>query len=351
MKQYIQHIIPATYTIRDALATINTLEDGAELTLFVVNADNVVVGSITDGDIRRGLLQGHTLDATVSNIMYRHFRYIHQSQADAYEQITYYKKIGIKLTPILNDQKQLIKLVNLFQKKSILPIDAVLMAGGRGERLRPLTDNLPKPLLKVGEKPIIEYNVDRLIEYGVDNFYLSVKYLAHLLEDYFGNGAAKDVAIQYIHEDNPLGTIGAVSLIKNFQHTTVLVMNSDLLTNIDFEDFYRNFLQEDAAMAVATIPYQVNIPYGILETEQSRVTALKEKPTYTYYANAGIYLLRRDIVELIPHNQFFNATDLIELLIQQGYKVAHYPILGYWLDIGKPDDFRKAQEDIKHIKL
>ncbi len=350
MKDSKQHIILDTQTIREALLLLNEIEDKAELTLFVINEERYVLGSITDGDIRRGLLAGFALDMPISAIMFRDFRFLEKSDIDL-QKIELYKSLGIKLIPILNKQKQLVKLVSLSQKKTILPVDAVLMAGGRGERLRPMTDNLPKPLLKVGEKPIIEYNIDRLIEYGIDNIYLSVKYLAHLLEAYFGNGEAKEISIQYIHEQNPLGTIGAVSLAEGFHHATVLVMNSDLLTNIDFEDLYKSYIAENADIAVATIPYQVNIPYGILETEDSKIIALKEKPTYTYYANAGIYLIRREIINLIPHNQFFNATDLIELLIAKGYKVCHYPILGYWLDIGKIDDFRKAQEDIKHIRF
>jgi dTDP-glucose pyrophosphorylase len=343
-----QHLIFDTQTIREALTKINTLTD--DLTLFVINQNNEILGSITDGDIRRGLSDGHSLDSLVTNIMFKKFRFLNSSEFSL-ETVEAYKKLGVKLVPILNQQKQLVRLVSLGQKTTILPLTVILMAGGRGERLRPMTDTLPKPLLKIGEKPIIEHNIDRLIDYGINTIYLSVKYLAHLLEDYFKDGTEKGVQIQYIHEQNPLGTIGAVAAIRDIEHQNIMVMNSDLLTNIDFEDFYKNHQAENADISIATIPYQVNIPYGILELESKNVVALKEKPSYTYYANAGIYLIRKEIVSLIPQNTFFNATDLIDLLISKGYKVRHYPILGYWLDIGNPQDFKKAQEDIKHIKL
>jgi NDP-sugar pyrophosphorylase family protein len=185
----------------------------------------------------------------------------------------------------------------------------------------------------------------------VDQFFISVNYLADVIKTYFKNGADRDVNIQYLEEQKPLGTIGAVALCENFQHEDVLVMNSDLLTTIDFEDFYSTYKKEDADLIIACIPYQVSLPYGVIETNGSRVVQVKEKPTYTYYSNAGIYLFKKSIVNWIPKGDFFNATDLIESLITANYKVVNYSLLNYWLDIGKPDDFVKAQEDIKHLKL
>ena len=225
------------------------------------------------------------------------------------------------------------------------------MAGGEGKRLRPLTEKTPKSLLKVGNRPIIEHNIDRLAEYGVEKIHISIKYLGYLIEEYFQNGEAKNISISYVKEDVPLGTIGAVSLINNLNSNYILLMNSDILTNIDYEDFFMEFVNQDADMAVATIPYKVDIPYAVLETSQNLVIDLKEKPTYTYYSNAGIYLIKKDLIKLIPTNSFFNATDLMELLIKSGKKLISYPLHSYWLDIGKHDDFEKAQEDIKHIKF
>ena len=157
--------------------------------------------------------------------------------------------------------------------------------------------------------------------------------------------------VSFVKEDKPLGTIGAITLVSNFYHDVILVMNSDLLTNIDFEDFYESFTKSNADAALATTAYNVNIPYAVVETEYGYITALKEKPTYTYYSNAGIYLFKKELLQLIPRNTHFNATDFIDSIIKAGKKVYSYPMLDYWLDIGRHEDFQKAQEDIKHLKL
>jgi NDP-sugar pyrophosphorylase family protein len=206
-------------------------------------------------------------------------------------------------------------------------------------------------LLKVGNKPIIEYNVDRLSKFGVHFINISIKYLGQQLIDYFGNGSDQGLEICYVKEDEPLGTIGALAQVPSIHNDYVLVMNSDLLTDIDYEDFYLDFINKDADMAIATIPYNVKIPYAVLELDDDRITSFREKPTYTYYSNGGIYIMKREIAEMVPKDSFYNATDLMEELIKQGKKVVQYPILGYWLDIGKPNDFEKAQDDIKHLKL
>jgi NDP-sugar pyrophosphorylase family protein len=243
----------------------------------------------------------------------------------------------------------LLKVFNLNQKKSILPIDAVLMAGGRGERLRPLTEKTPKPLLKVGEKAIIDYNVDNLINYGVENIHVTTNYLAEQIEDHFKD-EHQGIKINCVREEKYLGTIASIKLIPNIKNDEILVMNSDLFTNIDFEDFYRHFLEKDADISAAAIPYSVNVPYGIFELEGRNVQGVKEKPTYNYYANAGIYLIKKTLLNLIPDGTFFNATDFMELLIAQGKAVVRYPLIGYWIDIGKPEDYQRAQDFAKHIK-
>jgi NDP-sugar pyrophosphorylase family protein len=206
-------------------------------------------------------------------------------------------------------------------------------------------------MLVVGEKPIIETNIDRLYSYGIDNISLSVNYLSSVIENYFGNGQTKDLNLSYVKETIPLGTIGSITLCSSFAKNDILVMNSDLLTTIDFEDLYKTYKNSNADIIVACIPYQVSLPYGVIETDQSRVISIKEKPTYTYYSNAGIYLFKRDIIRNIPLNEYYNATDLLEDSIKKGLNVINYPVLNYWLDIGKHDDFIKAQEDIKHLKF
>ena len=342
-----RHIIQSKAPVRKALNQLNDL--GQDLTLFVVDEGECLVGSLTDGDIRRGLLLDMDLDTEVGEFMNTSFKYVVKGQYDI-DDIKELRE-SVQLIPEVNENKKLLRIINFNIKKSILPVDAMIMAGGKGTRLMPLTKETPKPLLKVGDKPIIEHNIDRLSEYGIHHINISIKYLGEQLVDYFGNGNDKGVSIAYTKEDSPLGTIGALSLVEEITNDHILVMNSDILTNIDFEDFFRTYIEEDADMAVATIPYKVKVPYAVLELEDQRITSFREKPTYTYYSNGGIYLMKKKVLNRIHKNTFYNATDLMEDLIKERGKLIQYPILGYWLDIGKHEDFKKAQEDIKHIRF
>lgn len=349
--KYNTNIISHTFTIQMALERLNNLLHKYSLTLFVIDEEQKLIGTVTDGDARRGLLNGVSLDDNIQAIMHTDYRFLQADNIDL-DQIKYFKEKEIALVPIINSKGEIVRIVNLNHSKTILPLDAIIIAGGEGRRLRPLTENTPKPLLKVGNKPIIEYNVDRLGHYGVYSIHITIKYLGEQIVNYFGDGQTKALNIQYIWEkDIPLGTIGSLALIEKFTHDYLLVMNSDLLTNIDFEDMYNTFIKTDADMIVATTSYEVKVPYGVLETEDNYIVSLKEKPTYTYYSNAGIYILKKELIKFIPKHKKYDATDLMTLLIEQGYKVVQYPIFGYWLDIGKPEDFQKAQEDIKHINF
>ncbi len=350
MKNFEKHLILEHQQITKALEKLDALSGEGALMLFVLNDQQVVNGVLTDGDVRRGFLKGLSLEDETSKFMNKDFIYLKRNQYSVAD-LDELRKRSVKLLPVVDDDFKLIRIADFVQKRSVLPIDAVMMAGGKGERLKPLTDTIPKPMLMVGTKPIIEHNVDRFIDYGIDHIHISVKYLAEHIKNHLEDGSNKNIHISYVHEDEPLGTIGSLSLIKQFHHDTIMVMNSDLLTNIDLEEFYREFENNNAEMSVATIPYTVTIPYAVLETDHEKVISLKEKPNYTYYSNAGIYLIKRDVINLIPENSFFNATDLIELLIKMNKKVSSFPLLGYWLDIGKPEDFKKAQEDFKHIKF
>ena len=245
----------------------------------------------------------------------------------------------------------MVNVINFREIDSYLPVDAVIMAGGRGQRLMPLTEKTPKPLLKVGDKPIIDHNLTRLSLFGIDDFWISINYLGEQIEGYFGNGSERNIKISYVREDQPLGTVGAISMIDDFQHEYILITNSDLLTNLNYEHFFLEFLRRDADLAVVTIPYNVTIPYAVLETNNGHVVNFKEKPTYTYYSNGGIYLVKRSVLDVIPPNKNFNATDLMEQLIANNKKVFSYPLIGYWLDIGSPEDYQKAQIDIKNINF
>lgn len=318
--------------------------------LFVIDENNELYGSVTDGDIRRGFLNGLNLDSAISHFCERNPKVLRKDQFSI-RQVIEFREKNYKIIPVLNQKNHIIDLINFRYVQSYLPIDVIIMAGGRGQRLSPLTDAIPKPLLNVGDKPIIEHNVDRLINYGVKNIWITIKYLGDQLIAYFGNGESKKINIEYEREIEALGTVGAVSNIQGLTHDYVLITNSDLLTNIDYEDFFCTLLDTDADVCIATVPYTVNIPYAIFETEGTQILDLKEKPSYVYFANAGIYLIKRNVIDLIPKGLYYNATDLIEKCLRIGLKVQSYPIHGYWLDIGKMDDYKKAQEDIHHIKV
>ncbi|MCU4158142.1 nucleotidyltransferase family protein [Carboxylicivirga sp. A043] len=346
MKNFQQHIINQNENILKAFELLNHVPEN--LTLFVVNESNQMVGTLTDGDIRRGFLAGRNTQDNVAAFMKQSFHAITR-QMDPQE-INRIKKLGIGLLPVLKEDGKIYRVIDLKKTKTILPVDAVIMAGGKGERLRPLTDKTPKPMLPLGDKPIIEHNIDRLISFGIENIYISVNYLADQIIDYFGDGSSKGVNIHYIKENKFLGTIGALSQVEEFWNPYILVMNSDLFTDIDFEDLYINHLEQNAELSVASIPYTVNIPFGIMLRENGQIIGLKEKPSQTHYANAGIYLMNTELSNNIPNETFYNATDLIDDTIKSGGKVVDNPITGYWIDIGRHDEYAKAKEIIKHLK-
>lgn len=343
-----KYIIKTSNSLLDALETINALEKNEALTLFVVDDHNAVLGTLTDGDIRRGLINGKTLHTTVGEIAQKSFTYL---KAESYnvKQIHTAKEKGIELLPVLNDQMKIVDVVNLKKLKSYLPVDAVLMAGGRGERLRPLTEKTPKPLLKVGGKCIIDHNVDRLISYGVKHINVTTNYLGEQIEKHFAT-LRDGIQVRTFREPKFLGTIGSIKFVDTFYNDTVLVMNSDLFTNIDYEDFFLHFQMHDAEMSVAAVPYNVSIQLGILDLDGRNIKGLIEKPKYNYYANAGIYLIKKRALAEIPDDTFFHATHLVEKLIAQGKKVIRYPLNGTWIDIGTHQEYDRAKELVKHLR-
>lgn len=341
------HIISQKLTLIDALERINSISCGP-LVLFVVNDKQQMIGTLTDGDIRRALIRGVKVNDLVSEAAHREFNFLRKGVNDNVANIHRQRELKMKLVPILDEYNFIIEIIDLEKYRTKLPVDAVLMAGGRGERLRPLTDKTPKPLIKVGDKCIIDYNVDSLISYGIKHISVTVNYLAEQLEEHFSierNG----ILINTVREPKFLGTIGSIKFIEHFYNDTILVMNSDLFTNIDYEDFFIHFEQHDADMSVAAVPYVVKVPYGVFELKGREIKGVTEKPTISYYANAGIYLMKKEMLKFIPKNEFFNATDLMEKLVKENFKVIRYPISGYWIDIGQHDELERAKEIVKHM--
>ena len=340
--------IEKSKTIHEALVKLNALRNISSLVLFVTDESHKVMGSVTDGDIRRALEKEANLNKEIGLICNTNFSFI-KHKKNSYLNLKQFKNKPVKILPVLDNNLQLVRIIDLDKTKAQLPLECMIMAGGRGKRLSPLTDTIPKPLLPLGGKPIIEHNIDRLINYGIQKIYISVKYLGEQIKKHFGDGSSKGISIEYIWEDEPLGTAGALSLVKEFKTDHILLMNSDLFTNIDFEEMYLKLIDEKADMAVASTEYKVDIPYAILEEENSHVKSLKEKPSYIYHSNAGVYILSKALIHNIPKNQFYDITDLMEQLLVDGKRLVHSPILGYWIDIGKPIDYKQAQEFIKHF--
>lgn len=342
------HLVYKNISLLEALSCINSVAP-EPLVLFVVDEEKRMVGTLTDGDSRRALIAGASVSDKVEKIMHRDFNYMRVEDIDDVKEIKRQRDLKMRLVPVLDTEKHIVEIINLEKYNSRLPFDAVLMAGGKGERLRPLTLETPKPLLKVGDKCIIDHNIDRLISYGVKHISVTVNYLKEQIEEHF-RVPRGEVKVQTVREPKYLGTIGSIRFVESFYNDTVLVMNSDLFTNINYEDFFLHFKEHDADMSVAAVPYSVQVPYGIFKIEDRRnITGLVEKPTYDYYANAGIYLIKKSALDLIPEDTFFNATDLIEALIAAGRKVIRFPLNGTWIDIGNPQEYKRANELVKHM--
>ena len=341
------HIISQEVTLLEALSRINSLAPDP-LVLFVVDDEQRMVGTLTDGDSRRALIAGASVNDKAQSVMLRNFRYMTTANATDVMEIRHQKEKKMKLVPILDEEHHIVDIINLEKFKTRLPVDAVMMAGGKGERLRPLTEKTPKPLLPVGDKAIIDHNVDRLINYGINHISVTVNYLKEQIEEHYRE-PRNGVQIQTVREPKFLGTIGSIRFVPLFYNDTVLLMNSDVFTNIDYEDFFLHFQLHDAEMSVAAIPYNVSIPYGILDLDGRNVQGLLEKPKYNFYANAGIYLIKRRALDEIPEDTFFNATDLVEKLISEGKSVIRYPLNGTWIDIGNPQEYQKANDLVKHL--
>lgn len=347
MKESLKYVINEGSSLLEALKAMDGASHDSQ-TLFVVNNEEKMMGTLTDGDIRRGLIAGVSVNDPISKVMHSSFKYVREGEDTALA-LKKCRENQIYFVPVLDAENHIVKVCNLIKYKNFLPVDAVLMAGGKGERLRPLTEKTPKPLLPVGGKAIIDHNIDRLISFGVKHINVTVNYLGEQLEEHFRE-PRQEVRVETVREPKFLGTIGSIKFVKEFYNDTVLVMNSDVFTNINLEDFYLHFVEHNAVMSVAAIPYTVSVPYGIFDLNGRDINGLIEKPTYNYYANAGIYLIKREALDEIPEDTFFHSTDLIEKLISENKKVIRFPLNGTWIDIGNPEEYQKANELIKHMK-
>lgn len=345
------HIIQSSASIIEALRRLNDLS-GHVMTLFVTDPDGRMTGTLTDGDIRRGLIAGASLDEPVGTVARKNFHYLRADNIDL-EALRCWRRQGIRLIPLLRPDGTIAEIVDTTSTPTLLPISAILMAGGKGERLRPLTLDTPKPLLTIDGKAIIDYNVEAMERAGIKSIRVAVNYMADKLRDHFDRRDNR-ATIECIGEPAPLGTIGAASLMTHSAEGDTLVMNADILTSLPLEDLYLHHREEGNDITIAAIPYNVAVPYAILSTsaaEPSRVIALEEKPSFSYYANAGIYVIANHLLNALPKGERTDATDLIEKAIADGYRVGYFPISGVWIDIGSPTDFAHARELMRQHRL
>lgn len=343
-----KHIINSEASVLDALGMLNRLS-GKVMTLFAVDSDGRLLGTVTDGDIRRGMLAGVQPSHSVSQVMNRGFKALHGGEIDI-ERLRELRTHGVQLIPVLTPDGHIESIIDTTVTHTRLPLSAILMAGGKGERLRPLTLETPKPLLEIGGKAIIDYNIEALAACGITDISVTVNYLAHKLEEHFATPVG-GVSVRCVREDRPLGTIGSARLVDLPAEGQTVVMNSDLLTTVSFEDMYLAHKQRGAAITIGAIPYNVSVPYAILGTDGHRVTTLEEKPSYSYYANAGIYIMDNALLRNLQPDCRTDATDLIESAIAEGLNVTYFPISGTWIDIGSPVDFKHATELMRHKAL
>jgi len=339
-------VINENANILEALSKLNSIRDVSKLVLFVEDNSNKIIGSLSDGDIRRSLIINKDLYKNVGSICNRDF--IYKIDSNEITGLNKFLNKDIKILPLLSKQKKLTKIIDLKVTKAVIPMECVIMAGGRGKRLSPLTDFVPKPMLKVNGKPIIEHTIDHLKSFGINKFYISVNYLKNQIIDYFGDGSSREIEIEYVNEESPLGTAGSLSLIKKINTEFLLLINGDVLTNLNFEKMFLDIKASDSSMIVASKEYKVDIPYAIFEESNKKVLSFKEKPSYMYYSNAGIYIFKSNLVKKIPYNSFYNITDLMENIVNDK-KLSHFPIRGYWMDIGSPIDFNSAKDFLKYL--
>ena len=344
-----KHSISSDATLLEALQRLNKLPGGI-MTLFVLDGHRRILGSLTDGDIRRALIDGSSLQQSVDKACHRNFHYVTAGDIDP-EVLSMCRANGIRLIPEVDGDGRPVSLVDLTKLRTVLPLRAVLMAGGRGERLRPMTLTTPKPLLQIEGKAIIDYNIEALAACGIKEIVVTTRYLAEQIYEHFAQPVA-GVQLRCVTEDKPLGTIGAVADIwPSSQQGNTLVMNSDLLTTISFEDMYLRHRSTAADVTIAVVPYQVSVPYAILTLDSDdpdKVIAIEEKPSYSYYANAGIYIFSNSLLATLVPGEHCDATDLIGRALAAGRKVTYYPIKGTWIDVGSPVDFRQAGELMRH---
>lgn len=354
LKELQSLFVTSDNSIRTAMKCVDRGSCGIAL---VVDQEGRLLGTITDGDLRRAILSGKDLESPVSVLLASKVSTQYPKPvtaplgANRETLLELLHKNVLRQLPVLDNNGKIVDLVMLDDliPTQDLPVQAVIMAGGLGTRLRPLTEDMPKPMLPVGGKPLMELVIEQLRQVGIRRVNVTTHYKSKKISDHFGDGSAFGVKLSYVNEDKPLGTGGALGLIDK-PAETLLVINGDILTKVDFRAMLAYHREHGAIMTVAVKQYDIKVPYGVIECAGSRVCAFKEKPQMNFLVNAGVYLLEPKVYEFIPNGKHFNITDLIQWLLNAGRVVVSFPIIEYWLDIGQLADYEQAQNDMKQRK-
>ncbi|KAJ52335.1 dTDP-glucose pyrophosphorylase [Clostridium tetanomorphum] len=339
-----QLLINKNYSIKCVLQVI---DKGSEGIVLVVDNDEKLIGTITDGDIRRALIKGYKLENSVEKIINYNPIYatMHMSKNEIKEILI---KNAIKDIPIIDEGGRVVDLISI--RDILLPDgkqnSVVIMAGGLGTRLKDLTREIPKPMLKVGEDPMLQHIINNFKQYGYNNILISVNYKAEIIENYFQDGFAYGVKISYIKENKRLGTAGGIKLAEDYLHKPFFVINGDVFTNLNVQNMMDFHMNNEFDITVGVRKYTFRIPYGVLDVENNFINSVKEKPVIDYLINGGVYCINPNLIKYIPQDTYFEITDLINICIKNGLKVGSYEIKEYWMDIGKIEDYNKVNEDV-----
>lgn len=348
MKDWSKTLIAPTATIREAIAVIDA--SSAQICL-VVDEERRLLGTMTDGDIRRSILRSNSLDEPVSGAFNTHPHSIHQVTGRD-TMLALMREKEIHHLPVVDREGQVIGLVlveELLAPGEPLENWVVLMAGGLGTRLRPLTEKTPKPMLRVGNKPLLETILENFVSQDFRQFYISINYRADLIKEHFADGSRWGAEIRYLHEKQEMGTAGALSLIEETPTTPLLVMNGDLLTNVNFRNLLRFHQEQDSMATMCVREIDLEVPFGVVNINRERIVQIDEKPVHRFLVNAGIYLIEPSVLALIPSGRRSDMTAIFGKIVDAGHTTAVFPIREYWLDVGRPEQYRIANGEIENL--
>jgi dTDP-glucose pyrophosphorylase len=326
------------------------LDESGRQIIMIVDQDRRLKGTFTDGDLRRALLKGATLSDSVRGF-FNGRPIASPANGGRSKAVAIMRERGIDQIPLVDDEGRIVGVESINPVRVGIKIDypVVIMAGGRGKRLHPITESIPKALVSVGDKPILEHILERFAAQGFQRFTFAVNHMSEMIEDYFGDGSRWNVSVDYVRENARLGTAGALSLLENRPTTPFIVTNCDVLTTTSFQDVLESHMASGAMATIGVREFSYRVPFGVMEVAGSQLRRIAEKPEHTWLINAGIYVLDPAVIDIVPKDTFFDMTDVMNALIARDTRVSTYMIRRYWIDIGMPQDLDQARQEIHGV--